>query len=196
MANQRNNEETNNVPWKLIGQIFLVMVAIVLVFVFGWQVKSISIFGFGLEPPATSTPEVISTAIPPTQQSIELDTRVNEIVTVNANVRWADSGILIQKGDLVKISYASGKWGPLGGVLHEGWNCDSPYYSDGLMPTAPGSSLIAKIENNAPFCVGASPTFTSEYSGILYFSYNDCVSMGCYGDNTGSLDLKVVVESK
>ncbi len=122
--------------------------------------------------------------------------RVNETVTVDANVRWVDSGILIQTGDQVKISYVSGQWGPLGGYIHEGWNCDSPYYSRGLMPTAPGSSLIAKIENNAPFCVGASPVFTSQYSGNLYFSFNDCESTGCFSDNTGSLELKVVIKSK
>ncbi len=64
MENQPNNEESNNIPWKLISQIFLVMVAIVLVFVFDWQVKSISIFGFGLEPPATSTPKAEETQQP------------------------------------------------------------------------------------------------------------------------------------
>jgi hypothetical protein len=65
MANQSNNDEPNKIPWKLFGRIFLAIVAIMLVFVFGWQVKSVSILGFGLEPPATVTISPPTTALQP-----------------------------------------------------------------------------------------------------------------------------------
>jgi hypothetical protein len=122
--------------------------------------------------------------------------RINKLVTVDANVRWEDSGVTIHEGDLVKITHISGLWGGTSGISIDGWDCDNGSYSEGLMPTAPGSSLIAKIEDNMPFCVGASPVFVSQYSGNLYFSLNDCVSTGCFGDNSGSLVLKVVATSK
>jgi hypothetical protein len=57
MADQSQNDKSNNIPWKIIGQIFLFGIAIVFIFVFGWKIKSISIFGIGLEPPETLAPE-------------------------------------------------------------------------------------------------------------------------------------------
>jgi hypothetical protein len=185
------NEKNKNTAaiWAFWGTVVAALITAIVTLIVADKIPFLS------STPTLSPPAVVATTssgivdITPTA-------RVNETVTVDANVRWVDSGIIIQKGDLIKISYVSGQWGPLGGYIHEGWNCDSPYYSDGLMPTAPGSSLIARIENNAPFCVGASPVFTSQYSGNLYFSYNDCESTGCFSDNTGSLDLKIVVKSK
>jgi hypothetical protein len=50
-----NNDESSKLPLKLIGQIFLVLVILVLVVVFGWKITSLSILGFGLEPPSTNT---------------------------------------------------------------------------------------------------------------------------------------------
>lgn len=55
MTNQPSNKnEPNKTPLKLIGQIFLAIVVITLVFVFGWRVTSLSFLGIGLEPPATA----------------------------------------------------------------------------------------------------------------------------------------------
>jgi hypothetical protein len=192
------NESEN----KISGSTWIAIIGLIVAiaaFVFGDNLyQQITGHSFFSSSNPTPTPQILTTESVVSTEIIDITStpRVNELVTVDANVRWVDSGILIQKDDLVKISYVSGLWGPSGSSLHAGWNCDSPYYSAGLMPTAPGSSLIARIENNAPFCVGASPVFTSQYSGNLYFSYNDCESTGCFNDNAGSLDLKVVVRAK
>jgi hypothetical protein len=145
---------------------------------------------------STSQPQVQNT-LQSSESVVSIPTpRINELITVEGNVRWGDSGITVNEGDLIKISYKSGEWGGTSGISTIGWDCDSATYSDGLMPTAPGSSLIGKIGDSAPFCVGASPVITSQSTGKLYFSLNDCVSTGCYGDNHGSIVLLVSVTSK
>ena len=71
MSIQPNNEEPNKIPWKLIGQVFLVVVAIMLIFAFGWQVKSISILGFEIEPPKTAIVQSVDTSAVPTISSLD-----------------------------------------------------------------------------------------------------------------------------
>jgi len=136
-------------------------------------------------------------SMPTSQAGITSTTpRVNELISVEGNVRWGDSGIIVNEGDVIKISYKSGEWGGTSGISTNGWDCDSASYSDGLMSTAPGSSLIGRIGDSEPFCVGDSPVFTSQSSGKLYFSLNDCITTGCYSDNHGSVILLVSVTSK
>ena len=55
MTKQSSNSDENKFSWKLIGQIVLVITAIILVLVLGWRVKSLNFLGIVIEPPSTPT---------------------------------------------------------------------------------------------------------------------------------------------
>jgi len=61
----------------------------------------------------TPTPQLPT--VETTTETVDLvpTPRIKKIVTVDANVRWEDSGVSILEGDSVKISWISGAWGGL-----------------------------------------------------------------------------------
>lgn len=131
--------------------------------------------------PATPTPPApTATPVP-----------IGELVAVEADRPWQDTGMVVRKGEKVQITYVSGQWrGAPDAAWNDGARGETPY-SRGLMPTVGGGSLIAKVNDGTPVCVGKEVSFVSEYSGILYLCMNDC--SGCFGDNSGTLIVQIEI---
>jgi hypothetical protein len=158
-----------------------------------------------LVPPPTKASPPSAVDLPTLNESLAMLDRVDRragpqesviySVVVEANVEWKDTGIGIEAGERVRIVYVSGKWRGAPGIdWSDGTYCGNPF-PKGLLPTASGMALIAKVDSGNPMCVGRSLSFVSTHSGHLYFSYNDCPA-GCFHDNEGSLTVQVEVTTQ
>jgi serine/threonine protein kinase/formylglycine-generating enzyme required for sulfatase activity len=170
--------------WFILGGVAVVSILL------GWLMGG----GATKTPTQTFTPpaSLFSTKTPvdPTA-SIESTHRI----VVEANKKWNDTGIVVQVGDIVQITYTSGRWrssSEYSWVL--GDNCDD-MCDDCLLPTASEGSLVAKIGKGILFC-GLSSSVTSKTDGNLFLSFNDCPGTTmCFDDNEGSLEIQVDVIS-
>ena len=140
--------------------------------------------------PSTPLSPLLSTKTPAVQVSSKENTHQ---IVVEANKKWNDTGILIQEGDVVQITYISGKWrsSPEYPWIM-GDNCDDKC-DDCLLPMTSEGSLVAKIGNGNVYC-GISSSTSSESTGNLFLSFNDCPSTTlCFDDNEGNLEIQVVI---
>jgi hypothetical protein len=128
------------------------------------------------------------------------------------------TGIFIQSGDLVQISYISGEWW-IGQDLNNSWQSQTPTDANGYtgrdadrvksllgienpdrcrpLLSAPFGSLIGSIgENGALFLIGNNAEFTAQDSGILYLRINYLDhnrETNCpYGDG-GEISVRVAI---
>lgn len=112
MSDQSNKEEPVKIPWKYIGWAISAGAILILVFLYGWQVKSISILGFELNPPATPALTIpTSTTVPSTgQQPAGLDTTTSATSTQPASVGNLLFSEDFEDGFADGFSFQSGNW--------------------------------------------------------------------------------------
>jgi len=119
--------------------------------------------------------------------------------TVKANQAWKDTGIIVQAGTIVTVTYKSGKW------------TADPNDNDGNLYDAAGSpdvtvsasqplypivgvkmgALVGRVNGGTPFLIGDGPTIVlNTTNGTLELCINDDLT-GAYGpglkDNKGSI---------
>ncbi|CAC9974600.1 heme-binding protein [Flavobacterium panici] len=128
---------------------------------------------------------------------------VETFVPVNANQSWQNTGIAVQPGNTITVSYESGLWTAdpqtNNGNLYDANGCP------GIIVTQSGypiqninmGSLIGQVGNNAPFFIGNGPVTTpAGQSGPLKLCINDDLNAE-YGaglaDNIGSLQVRIKI---
>ncbi|MBF4472411.1 MULTISPECIES: heme-binding protein [Flavobacterium] len=128
---------------------------------------------------------------------------VETFTQVNAKQPWQETGVTVQPGSQVTVSYSSGQWTAdpetNGGNLYGADGCP------GIIVTQSGypiqnvnmGSLIGQVGSNAPFYIGNGPVTTpAGESGALKLCINDDLN-GEYGagltDNIGSLQVRIKV---
>ena len=119
------------------------------------------------------------------------------IVVVSGNLGWQGSGIYVDRGSEINVSYVDGLW-----AARVGFGPELPdIWADGngteflidypeLGLEARFASLIARIENGTPILIGNSRIFDAELDGQLFFRMHD-VDMT---DNDGEIVIQVRVE--
>jgi|GEM_PF-4012368 len=128
---------------------------------------------------------------------------VETFAQVNATQPWQNTGVTVQPGNPVAISYKSGQWtadpGTNNGNLYDANGCP------GIIVTQSGyplqnvnmGALIGQVGNNTPFLIGNGPVTTpSGQSGALKLCINDDLNAE-YGaglaDNIGSLQVRIKI---
>lgn len=121
--------------------------------------------------------------------------------TVQANVKWQNTGVIVQQGTPVNVSYQSGLWtanpNDNGGQLYDA--SGNPYFipaKEGYtMPGQNEGSLIGKIGNTV-FYIGMGTSVPTNLQGELQLCINDDLN-GIYGvgfaDNIGNITVKITV---
>jgi len=115
------------------------------------------------------------------------------LIDVQANQPWQDTGIEVQKGDLVTIVQVGGTWSNDSSVeqFDANGNPASGLRDYRTMASAVGGMLIGRIGGNEqPFTVGRWNTLSSPVAGHLYLAMNDSE----YSDNKGSVTVQIIVE--
>ena len=109
----------------------------------------------------------------------------------NPDSWWHDTGV-----DMATVYYRV-RFDCLGGAImpwpgHTGFSCagdTTHYWSESLAPNCPFGSLIARVGNGTPFCVGTNTGwFYPGRTGQLYIAFNDGVN---FQDNSGSWSVEV-----
>ncbi len=121
-------------------------------------------------------------------------------VTVQANIAWQSTGIMVIPEVRYNIAYKSGLWTANpednNGQLYNAAGNPSfiPAKQGYTMPGQNEGAMIGRIGNNAPFLIGMGATVPSNQSGELQLCINDDLT-GIYGagltDNIGSIQLTV-----
>lgn len=117
------------------------------------------------------------------------------VFTLQANLPWQDTGILVRPNRVVVIN-AAGVWiynpyerpcGPDGNNLL----IAKPGYP---LPGAPEGALIGKIDTSQAFLVGRNATSPAGHTGLLSLSINDDI-LGIYGaglkNNRGEMQVQI-----
>lgn len=128
---------------------------------------------------------------------------VETFAQVNAAQPWQETGVTVQPGSQITVSYDSGQW-----TADPGTNNGNLYGADGcpgIIVTQSGypiqnvnmGALIGQVGTNAPFFIGNGPVTTpTGQSGALKLCINDDLN-GEYGagltDNIGSLQVRIKV---
>jgi len=105
---------------------------------------------------------------------------------------WADSGVLITRGQRIRIS-ATGRVSLGGGKFSTPSGLLAVTDRDKLMRDRPTGSLIAVIgdDNDEFIYVGAQREFTAQRDGRLFLGVNE----GNLNDNSGSYDVVIEAEA-
>ena len=140
------------------------------------------------QPAATSTP---STDRPPSGNSTFFTVKVM-VRADNANNGWTNSGLVVRKGQRLRInasgriSLGNGRFSTSGGV---------PTIPDNekLMRNEATGALIAVIgdDNDDFILIGASKEFVAQRDGVLFLGVNE----GNLKDNSGSYDVVIEAEA-
>jgi len=126
-------------------------------------------------------------------------------IEVPANQIWTDTGIVLSRGQKVRITAtglvnigspndAADKW-----VGPEGWGGLPQFHDTTGAPhryvyeTGSLGALRAKVGNSRPFKLGANYSFVSPDSGVLFVGVEDTVDPLFYSDNRGRFSIKVDV---
>jgi hypothetical protein len=140
--------------------------------------------------PVNPTNPPIPTSMPTSTNAVELQFPLE--ISVSA-VGWVNTNIEIRQGNKVTITYISGQW-----KAAPDWDLVGPkgdwryVMSEYRLPSYPLLTLIGRIGETTPFFVGEGLTFTATTNGELQLGANDIENL--YGDNDGSLIVKVNVE--
>ena len=113
--------------------------------------------------------------------------------TVDGTKLWQDSGVYLNKGDVIKITasgivyFCNGQTCPQEPDGDHGIETDSdvlkfPCHKDGYV-----SNLIAKIGEGQCFNINKGLEFTADTTGKLFLATNDYI----FGDNSGNWDVRI-----
>jgi len=134
------------------------------------------------------------------QETRSLSIQVNEItdhvgmtIEVSANQEWQDTGIPVQIGDQVQVTYLSGMWTI--------WKDVDPYTdangqggrteSCALLASANIGGLVVKVGSTSAQFMGNNGVFLAQGSGTVQISMNDCSEQ--FADNDGTITVEVTV---
>jgi hypothetical protein len=116
-----------------------------------------------------------------------------EIIKVEAKEGWNNTHIKVETGDILTITYVSGRWSPWSG---EGFDAigsgGDPRCRCNVMEGVSHAALIGRIGDNEPFLVGERYHHSIGESGILYLGIND---VDIY-DNSGRLQVRVEIDEE
>jgi len=109
---------------------------------------------------------------------------------------WQDTGVQVNAGDILEISYVSGLWtGKIGLNDYsdpEGGHPSQDYFCNSMSHEETGfNALIGKIRYGKPFLVGRHFLGTANISGTLYLRMNDCDEW--LEDNEGSVVVTIQI---
>lgn len=128
---------------------------------------------------------------------------VETFVPVNANQAWQDTGLTVQPGNPITVSYKSGQWTAdpqtNNGNLYDanGFSGITVMQSGYPVQNVNMGALIGQVGTNAPFLIGNGPVTTpTGQSGALKLCINDDLNAQ-YGaglaDNIGSLQVRIKI---
>ncbi len=113
--------------------------------------------------------------------------------SVSAASDWQDTGIPIQAGDIINISYTSGNWAVCvncPGLDAGGFGYRDPNFDvANIVADCFHGALIARISGTRPFCVGREVSRQASTSGNLELRINDQVT----SDNSGAISVTIQV---
>lgn len=129
-----------------------------------------------------------------------------KVVHVDPLKPWADSGIVLKKGDRVRLAI-TGQWacGSKGEMVGPGGYPNKvgfghyyldPKASPRQVEGKPYGALLARIGEGPIAVVGEMPGFIASTGGMLKFDINDAVDPVARRDNKGALDVKVIVTAQ
>ena len=121
--------------------------------------------------------------------SVDLGDRLDsEIFSVQASEVWTNTHINVEAGDLLTITYLSGRWSPGAGEEVDAIGCGGdPRSINNIIKGVSHAALIGRIGDHEPFLVGERYHHSMGESGILYLGIND----SDLGNNSGCLQVKV-----
>jgi Ca2+-binding EF-hand superfamily protein len=115
----------------------------------------------------------------------------NQVVRVNAQTRWTDTGIVVRAGDTLRIQ-ANGTITMSGAedIADPAGSRTGRLAPDAPLRQQPAGALIGRIGDSQPFLIGDRETLARvANSGRLFLSVND----DYLGDNTGEFRVSVSV---
>jgi hypothetical protein len=133
-----------------------------------------------VDPPLTSS-------APPTFFTLKVGVRAD-----NANNGWTNSGLVVRKGQRLRIS-ASGRVSLGRGRFSTPGGLTGISDQDKLMRTEATGALIAVIgdDNDDFILIGPRREFVAQRDGVLFLGVNE----GDLADNTGSYDIVIEAEA-
>jgi hypothetical protein len=141
------------------------------------------------EPDNDRTPETspVSSSATPTFFTIKVGVRAD-----NANNGWTNSGLVVRKGQRLRIS-ASGRVSLGRGRFSTPGGLNSIPDNDKLMRNEATGALIAVIgdDNDDFILIGPRREFVAQRDGVLFLGVNE----GDLTDNTGSYDIVIEAEA-
>jgi len=141
------------------------------------------------EPDNDRTPETspVSSSATPTFFTIKVGVRAD-----NANNGWTNSGLVVRKGQRLRIS-ASGRVSLGRGRFSTPGGLNSIADQDKLMRNEATGALIAVIgdDNDDFILIGPRREFVAQRDGVLFLGVNE----GDLTDNTGSYDIVIEAEA-
>jgi hypothetical protein len=128
-----------------------------------------------------------SSAAPPTFFTIKVGVRAD-----NANNGWTNSGLVVRKGQRLRIS-ASGRVSLGRGRFSTPGGLNTIQDGDKLMRNEATGALIAVIgdDNDDFILIGPRREFVAQRDGVLFLGVNE----GDLTDNTGSYDIVIEAEA-
>ena len=117
---------------------------------------------------------------------------------------WQDTGLVLNRLDVVEIEYLYGKWSTwLEEIPPHGAQGDPAQYICAAempsancaeeLPEAVKGSLIARIDGTQAIPIGASAVFVASSRGKLFVSINDAHDPRNLADNVGSIVVQITV---
>jgi len=114
---------------------------------------------------------------------------VSDVVRVQADEGWQPTGLHVDQGDRLTITYLAGEWSPWPGDSYDAAGSGGdPLCRCNVMEAVSHAALIGRIGGSEPFLVGREFDHVVGESGALLLGIND---VDLY-DNSG--DLEVLVE--
>ena len=110
----------------------------------------------------------------------------------NANNGWTNSGLVVRKGQRLRIS-STGRVSLGGGRFSTPAGMSGLPDNDKLMRTEPTGALIAVIgdDNDEFLLIGTRRDFVAQRDGVLFLGVNE----GNLSDNTGTYDVVIEAEA-
>ena len=141
----------------------------------------------GVNYPRTSDPPPTTPAATPTFFTIRVGVRAD-----NTNNGWTNSGLVVRKGQRLKIS-ASGRVSLGRGRFSLPGGVSTIPDNDKLMRNEATGALIAVIgdDNDEFILIGPRREFVAQRDGVLFLGVNE----GDLTDNTGSYDIVIEAEA-
>ena len=137
--------------------------------------------------PRVDTQPVSASASPPTFFTIKVGVRADA-----ANNGWTNSGLVVRKGQRLRIS-ASGRVSLGRGRFSTPGGVNNVNDQDKLMRSEATGALIAVIgdDNDEFILIGPRREFVAQRDGVLFLGVNE----GDLTDNTGSYDIVIEAEA-